>query len=395
MTTEPLPDVPEHVAMFNDSVSRLLRRHPRLGRFGRFPVDAQPDGVAATNGWRFLAGPKFAEYSEDERDGIALHEMMHVLLGHPGRRTRLALEELTQLYRMLLPKAVDAVNTAADYVVNLLVLDAGETLPADALIDEAFADQGFSRVLETVRQRGNPPPPPWGNDIVGNDEADKEETPAPTPDSSPDAPTGGFSEDEATAVLRAVTGRAPPIPVHVWLQRRLLRGTTKRNTWARQSRFGEMVPGRRRARGDSIVFCVDTSGSIDETTAALFRRIGAGIPHAASTTVLFADTRVKARVEDIRNPDEIPAAWAHCAGGGGTQFDDALNEALAYDPSHVIYFTDALGRRTAPPLQCAATWIVYAENGDTSHAEHYAPWRSGETVVFIDGAGHVIGTRDP
>jgi hypothetical protein len=319
--------------------------------------------------------------------------MMHVLLGHPGRRGTIALQETIQLYNMPLPRAAAVVNAAADYVVNLLVLDAGETLPADALVDDKFVDQGFSQVLDVVRRRGNPPPPPWGSDVAGNDTADKEETPAPSPGSDPNAPAGGFSEDEAAAILRAVTGRAPPIPVHVWLQRRLLRGTTKRNTWARQSRFGETVPGRRRAKGDSIVFCVDTSGSIDETTAALFRRIGAGIPHAASTTVLFADTKVRARVEDIRNPDEIPAAWAHCAGGGGTHFDDALREALAYDPSHVIYFTDAIGRRHVDPLQCAATWIVFAESGDTSSAEACAPWRPGETVVFINGEGHVIGTR--
>lgn len=392
---DPIPEGP--VALFNESVSRLLSRHPRLGRFARFPVLEQSEGVAATNGWRFYAGPKFAGYAPEERDGIAMHEMLHVLLNHPSRGYA-ELQTWQNTGTAEIEKQRTILNNAADCVVNLLVCDTGETLPDDAMLEAEFVDQGLTEVLNTLRGRwrDKPPPPPWGNDIAGNDPAGGDKPGAapsgqgndPGEGETPQTGDGGFTEDESAAILRAITGRAPPIPVHVWLQRRLLRGTTKRNTWERPSRFGPTVPGRKRRKGDTIVFCVDTSGSIDETTQALFRRIAAGIPHAASTTILFCDTMVRAVVEDIRNPDEIPAAWAHCAGGGGTRFDPALEAARDYNPSHVIYLTDAQGHRAAPTLACDTTWIVY---GPADVANHYHPWIAGETIVFIDDAGNVSG----
>lgn len=422
MTSTPEPDdddTPSPVRLFNESVSRVMARHPRLGRFSRFPVLALPDGVADTNGWRFRAGPKFADYTSEERDAIVLHEMLHVLLNHPARCME-ALRPMIDDFRRWgsrdqreaaliardLKRESDLHNNAADYVVNLLVCDAGETLPDSALLNPDYTGLGLSEVISRERGRSWQEPPPWGNDVAQPGTDGEEEGQAQQPgdgsqpgeggDPSQQRAPGGFSSEEAESIIRAVTGRAPPIPVHVWLQRRLLRGTTKRNTWQRPSRFGSLVPGRKRHRGDVIVFCVDTSGSIDDTTQALFRRVAAGIPHAASTTVLFADTSVKATVDDIRNPDEVPHAWAHCAGGGGTDFDDALRQSADHNPSHVIYLTDGYGRRSVDGPGCPVTWIIYNETLKQSQdgvSRYLGAPRAGETQLFIDNGGHVLATE--
>lgn len=376
-----MPD-DDPIALFNESLSRVLRRQPRLGRFARFPVLPLPDdAVAATDGWRFYAGPRLPAYAPEERDAIIMHEMVHVLLSHPSRCRKLAKE-----YTNVLPDVRTIANNAVDYVANLLVVDAGETLPADALIDERYINKGLTDVFHDVASRAKTPPP-WGEDVTrepGDEKGDGKPEQGNGDGTNPSVGDGGFSEAEAEAILRAVTGRAQPVPVHVWLQRKFLRGTTKRGSWERPSRFGPLVPGRKIRRGDKIVICVDTSGSINDTTQALFRRIAAGIPHAASTDILFADIRVRSRVLDIRNPDEIPAAWRHCAGGGGTSFDSALREARELNPSHVIYLTDGEGNAPSmvEPL-LNLTWIVWGKN------HHYKPWRAPETVLFIDDAGNV------
>jgi hypothetical protein len=107
--------------------------------------ETQP--TAYTNGRLCGYNPSFfMRCTPRERVGLILHETLHVALLH--------------ICRALSFDSPMKFNMAADYVINLIIIDAGFELPPGALIDEQYRDMSVEEVYALL------PDDPAGPDMM-------------------------------------------------------------------------------------------------------------------------------------------------------------------------------------------------------------------------------------
>ena len=117
---------------FPANVSRgriqLMLRHPYLAsataRLKFRMVEEEWCETMATDGFNIFINGSFANtLSDDEIVGVMAHEVMHCILGHADRRGS---------------RAQDRWNVAIDLATNLILTDAGVTLPKGGLLDWSY-----------------------------------------------------------------------------------------------------------------------------------------------------------------------------------------------------------------------------------------------------------------
>lgn len=162
----------------------------------------------ATDGRRLVYNPAFVEkLTAAELEGVLAHEVMHCALAHHCRRG----ERDAQLW-----------NQAADYAINLILIGNGMTLPKDALIDLAFADQAAEEIYAELRKRGQ----------------DSNPFPGPSPSSAQSVGGGTGADARSHIAENAQPMQAPSQPS---LQHPQLPGPGERPMRARQGGFGEVL----------------------------------------------------------------------------------------------------------------------------------------------------------
>ncbi len=98
--------------------------------------------TAATNGRDVQYGRRFVEgLTEPQLRGLILHEAFHVMYRH-----------LT-VWRGLFNQNATLANLACDFVINIQILDAGETLPPGACVDEKYRNWTALQVFGDLQQR--------------------------------------------------------------------------------------------------------------------------------------------------------------------------------------------------------------------------------------------------
>ncbi|MFZ0590052.1 MAG: M48 family metalloprotease, partial [Bryobacteraceae bacterium] len=116
----------------------LLLEHPFFGSLlFRLKMECH-SGIAtmATDGKTVFYNPGFvANLSSAELVGVLAHEVMHPALRHHTRRG---------------DREAHRWNMAADYAINPLLVDAGLTLPADALQDDRFRNMSAERIYNLL-----------------------------------------------------------------------------------------------------------------------------------------------------------------------------------------------------------------------------------------------------
>lgn len=151
----------------------------------------------ATDGKSIFYNPTFVKsLNEPELRGVLAHECMHPALHHHVRRGS---------------RSARRWNRACDYAINPLILDAGMTLPAGALVDDRFrgmsAEQIYNRLLEEdgdSSQSGDPNQSANGNGGTGSnqgssapdfntDQDGNEQKGAKSEPTAPETP-GGFGQ---------------------------------------------------------------------------------------------------------------------------------------------------------------------------------------------------------
>lgn len=112
--------------------------------------------TAATDGRQILFNPKFfMGLNVKEQVFLLLHESMHVAFLHmsrtQGRNPRRA-------------------NAAMDYVINLMLVDRGFTMPEGGLLDQKYANMCWEEVYDLLPE--DPPGDRIGQDLMPSDSAD-------------------------------------------------------------------------------------------------------------------------------------------------------------------------------------------------------------------------------
>ena len=136
---------------FTRARSQLLLKQPFFGTLclRLKPVETEEVPTAGTDGKHLYYNRKFfLNMSDQQRVGLLAHEVMHVVFMHMVRLH----ERDHRLW-----------NVAGDYVINLVVRDAGLHLPPTDLLDDKYAGMSTDEVYAELQK--NPPPEPDGNGL--------------------------------------------------------------------------------------------------------------------------------------------------------------------------------------------------------------------------------------
>ena len=372
--------------------SRLLLYNPFYGSLAmNWKVTANKSiPTLRTNGPELQYNPEFmVSLSQAEQAGVVAHEVLHCALLHPYRRGHREPEQW---------------NEACDYVVNLLLIDSGMTLPKNVLLDRRFAgmsaEQVYSKLASDQEKQ-------QGSGDGGGDEGQRQEELA-SPDGSKSQqsgkgkgqqPTGDFVDapftevegpgqmtetDWQIAVEQAirVSSGAGKLPAGMevavkqthevtvdWVTelKDFVTNTAPSDyTWSMPNRrhigAGVYLPGVKRENVGRLVVAIDSSGS----TSSFLNRFASefhGILAEArpeAVVLLYCDAVVSNAGEF--GPDDFPTLRA--VGGGGTAFQPVFDyvEREGLDAQAIVYLTDLdnsdqLRAPSIPVLWITPEWV--------------------------------------
>jgi predicted metal-dependent peptidase len=362
-----------HVPFF--AALLLDRMTMKVGKFPNIPT-AGTDGKTVWFDEDFLNSLTLKEAMF-----VCCHEVAHAMWMHMDRAKKYG--DLGTVNG----KPFDAMkwNTAADYVINYLLVEAGiGKMPAGGLYDGRYTSS--MSVEEVYAQLPDPPPSGGGGGSTG-DGGDNGDGDGSDGGGGRDAMPGfdvhvpaqsEVSQEEwkravASAVQAAKTaGKLPGAlerfaeallnPQVTWqevLRRRLtaLVGRDAR-TWAKLHRRrlvaqGVVMPGYAGHRAGTVVVVVDTSGSISSQELTVFLTEVQAIlddVQPQETVLVACDTKVQ-DVHTLYPGDSLTALQLKLGGGGGTSFVPPFEwvaEQSVY-PDTLVYLTDMHGTFPADP----------------------------------------------
>lgn len=312
--------------------------------------------------------------------GVLAHEALHPALHHHIRRGSRC------------PKRW---NRACDYAINLLVLDAGLSLPSDALVSELYrgmsAEQVYNLIESSDPADGGQAHESSAAADAGNEGAMAPMTPggfgqvldAPPPEANniesveQQAAAWEIAVSQAQSVAK-LAGRLPEGVARSlesckeaqvnWreLLRRAWSSTTPSDySWTRPNRRhiwqGLFLPGVHCEGVGEVVLFVDCSGSINERQLGLFEAEVRSILEGhrpEKTYVVYFDAAIQ-KVDTYEAGQPISLSPA---GGGGTDFCPCFTwvEEQGLRPQVLVFLTDLYGTLPeAPP----AIPVIWASNG--------------------------------
>lgn len=152
------------------------------------------------------------------------------------------------------------------------------------------------------------------------------------------------------SLARILGAKKPKVDWRYLLQEYFLRFSKSETVWTKpDKRFypNHHLPSLGGKELGTIVFLVDTSGSIDNKLLSAFAAEVNDFraQHKNKTTILWHD--VKVYNEEILEPDD---AWEPKAvGGGGTSHVEVIKKALEYEPDLIVCLTDCYSEYPSDP----------------------------------------------
>ena len=306
--------------------------------------------------------------------GVMAHEVLHPALQHHIRRGS---------------RCPERWNRACDYAINLLVLDAGLSLPSDALVDGQYRGMSAEQIYNLLEASepgsgGQAQGPQF--DGMGEDEPHTPRTPGgfgQVLDAPPAEANGGRSEQQrsdweiAVSQAQAISKLAGKLPAGIvrslesveeaqvdWreLLRRAWSTTTPSDySWTRPNRRhlwqGLYLPGVQCDGVGEVVLFVDCSGSINQRQLALFeaevRSILEG-QRPERVHVVYFDAAIQ-KVESYEAGQPIRLSPV---GGGGTDFCPCFTwvEEQGIRPQILVFLTDLYGALPHSPPPAPVIW---------------------------------------
>lgn len=344
----------------------------------------------ATDGVHLYYNPKYIDtLTIQELIGVEAHEVMHAAMGDIWRCGE---------------KDINIWRIACDYVNNLILLDAGFTLPGSPLVNEAYADKSKEEVYQMLIKQNQSQGQSQGqsqNNDQNKDNDNKYDDPGkcgtfikPSSSSSQQDETSKQTEVgwKAAVVQAAQLSKGdipanlhrmvndeildPPLPWYVILRDFVEHTARNDYNWTRPNkRFLSSdiyLPGIISDELPSVVVAIDTSGSIDDETLQRFCSEASAILGCYKTHVhvLSCDAFVHSHVEYDTEDLPISRESMNITGGGGTDFQPVFREVddKGITPSCLIYLTDLMG--TFPNKEPSAYPTIWV----STDRNEKAPW---------------------
>lgn len=341
-----------------------------------------PVPTMATNGRVLLYSAKFVnELPDKQLQGVLVHEVLHNAFEHHIRRQE---------------RDAKKWNYAGDYVINIVVKEAGLELPDWVLYNQAYAGMTTEEVYNAL-----PPGGGGGNSNSPGGDVDPGGC-GGTFDGADAHDNVGLRELEAENKIRIAgaaamaKGRmAGNMPAS--LQRLIDELTEPKVDWAAQ--FRNLVtsitrpdysftrpnrsymhqrlymPGYIPNAVGHIVVAIDTSGSINDEILQAFGSEVKGMFDEAiidKITLIWADARVQ-HTQVFESGDELVF---EPKGGGGTAFSDTFKwiEENTEDVAMTVYLTDLCVSDFGEEPEHPVVWAVYGTREDYRHLAPKAPF---------------------
>lgn len=313
--------------------------------------------TACTNGRNIRFSPKFfMSLTVEEQVFLLLHESMHVAYLHMDR---------------VQDRNKEIFNYAADYVINLQLVDRGFKMPKMGLLDQRFRGMSTEEVYKILLQE-NPPIDPQHMDIQPGDGAGdpvKEEQ---------------LRQDVQDILVRAsiqskMAGDKPgtvPGDIQIFLDRLL----NPKLPWHRilqkylqsfaKTDYSFRKPNRRffpkhhlpSLHGEQLVdlaIAVDISGSVTDDEFKVFVSETASILRMMKPdkiTLIQFDTDIKS-VHKVRSIAELMKI--EFKGRGGTQINPVLEWTNTNKPQLLLVFSDGGFRFRDVDTKIPTLWIIH------------------------------------
>lgn len=327
----------------------LITAHPFYGALAlRLRLEECPTiPTCDVDGVTLRYSPAFVEKcTVPELTGVFAHEVMHCALGHIWR---------------LGGRNATKWSIAADHAINLLLQAARLTLPKGALANPQFANKSADDIYAVLPD----PPKGAGNDPGGCGGMREPKDDKGQPVSPADAKA--LEQEWKIATIQAAnaaqasgnlpagierlvkTIKQPTVDWRAILRRFISSAAPSDYSWFPPNRrhvaAGLYLPALRPDRIGTIAVMIDTSGSINADTLAMFSaELNAILEDArpASVQVIYCDAQIQ-KTEEY-TPDDFPVKLkAH--GGGGTDFRPpfAWLDEQGIEPVCAIFLTDLYG----------------------------------------------------
>lgn len=308
--------------------------------------------TADTNGKVIRYNPKFfLSLSPAEQVFVLVHEAMHVAYMHMLR---------------LMGRDPARWNCAADYVINLQLVDRGFQMPANCLLDRAYADMSAEQVYDLLPI---PPKNPMPDLVYGSGDTDEK-----------------LTQDIQDILVRAsvqskLSGDRPgtiPGDIEIFLDKflnpklswqRILQkylNTFAKNDYSFKNpsrRFFPKyhMPSLHGVKLMDMVIAVDTSGSVSDHDFLVFISEVASIFRMMkpdNITLIQFDTAIKS-VDKVKNINEL--SNLKFTGRGGTHVGQVFEWAEKNRPQLLMVFSDgefSFSNITAP-RGVETLWVIH------------------------------------
>lgn len=357
---------------------QLLLKHPFFGTLALHltPVETQSVATAAVDGTHLFFHPEWiATLTDAELLFVTAHEVLHCVLDHLAR---------------VGGRDHELFNVACDYAVNLLLTDAGLTMPSCGLWDERFRGLSAEQIYKLLVKEGG----------CGSLRALDKILPL--------AGQNGYG-----SAGRAVSAEQMST---VWRRRTVQAATQARQAGTLPGDLSQIIDGLQEARLDwrtllrrfldplarsdyrmlppnrrhlyrgwylpslwgeyaHLVIALDTSGSVDDEQVRVFlSEVQGAMMQIADYRIDLVQCDAMIQRHQVYGPGEPLTTTVR--GRGGTDFRPVFDwvEAQNLTPHALVYLTDGYGAFPVEPPPYPALWLM---NSDVC-----APW--GEIVRLDD-----------
>ena len=306
--------------------------------------------TACTNGAEIRYNPKFfLSLTEHERVFVLVHEAMHVALLH-----------ITRLQGRNRQKW----NMAADYVINLMLVDRGFTLPKGGLLDKSFAGMSTEQVYDLIPDQQAEDYPMDIEEAFGEltnvEENIKEILVRASVASKMAGDKAGSIPGDIQIYLDKLL--KPKLPWKIILRRFIQAFAKDDYTFTRPNRRffpKHILPGLKSEKLIDLAIAVDTSGSVSDEEFKRFVSETSGIlkmMQPDNMTLIQFDTKLKS-IDTLKNVRDLTQVTF--TGRGGTKIGPVLDWAKENKPQLLLVFSDGEFYWPGDKLNSPTLWMIH------------------------------------